>query len=72
MKNTHSSTRRTLLSLTGLAAFLLPAVFSRNAKATSRDKAVIKQPSSASDQAFINRAFDMRDEAANIGDQAYG
>lgn len=32
----------------------------------------IEQPSSASDQVFINRAFEMRREAIENGDQGYG
>ena len=49
-----------------------PAIFSRAANAAAADNAQIKQPAQASDEAFIDRAFTMRDEAISIGDQAFG
>lgn len=70
MKKPYSSTRRMLLSFTGLAALLLPAILTR--KANASDKGAIQQPASRNDLAFINQAFEMRDQAVNIGDQAYG
>ena len=72
MNKKHFSSRRALLGLTGLAALLLPVVFSRHAKAVTKDFSEIKQPPNANDQAFVDRAFEMRDEAINSGDQAYG
>ena len=70
MKKAYSSTRRLVLSFTGLTALLLPAILTRNANAS--DKSGIQQPASGNDQTFMHRAFEMRDQAVNTGDQAYG
>ena len=70
VKNRFTSTRRQLLKLGGLSAVLPTAVLLPEVSAA--DIIEIMQPTEASDQAFIKRAFDMRDEASRTGDQAYG
>ena len=70
VKNRFISNRRKLLKLGGLSAVLPATVLLRDASAG--DMPEILQPKQASDLAFVKRAFDMRDEASRIGDQAYG
>ena len=45
---------------------------SHSTKAQANEKPAIIQPQTASDAAFIRRAFDMRQRAVDLGDQAYG
>ena len=54
------------------AIMLLPAFFSRRASAAASGFAEIDQPEKPADAAFIERAFEMRQQAVEIGDQAYG
>src|SRR5210317_1723647 len=54
------------------AIMLLPAFFSRRASAATSGFAAIDQPEKPADAAFIERAFEMRQQAVEIGDQAYG
>ena len=66
----QACTRRRML---GAAAFAWSAVVGfgvKDAAATKLDE--IRQPDVASPEAFISRAFAMRDLAAELGDQAYG
>lgn len=72
MDKMTSSKRRAFLNLTGLAGLLLPFLALQKAKATTVKPADIEQPPGRDDQAFIRRAFEMRDKAVSLGDQAYG
>ncbi len=60
------------MSLAGIAALIFPVFASRSSHAASSNLETIHQPSSKTDQAFIDRAFEKRREARSIGDQAYG
>jgi tRNA(Arg) A34 adenosine deaminase TadA len=71
MKNKHSTTRRALLSLAGVVA-LFPGFGSRRGYAAQTRSDNIDQPSRKNDQSFIDRAFEMRRQAIEIGDQGYG
>jgi tRNA(Arg) A34 adenosine deaminase TadA len=61
--------RRRLLAT---VAILLPVFSSRRVLAAVAESPAVKQPDNPGDQAFIGRAFEMRQQAQDIGDQAYG
>lgn len=67
-----SQSKRKLLGLTGIAALTLPAIWIRRVQADHNHLAAINQPSVSSDLAFIERAFEMRQKAIELGDQGYG
>ncbi len=71
MKKHHQTTRRVLLGLTGYAVLVFPGILSRHAYA-SNSREDIEQPSDKSDKSFIDKAFQMRDQAITLGDQGYG
>ncbi len=64
--------RRALLGAVGWGAFVLPAFWNRRATSHSLQSEPIVQPPKADAEAFIARAFEMRRQAENSGDQAYG
>ena len=64
--------RRWLLSTLGVAAVLAPSLRATARSAMPQAAEEIAQPGSASDKAFIRRAFEMRRIATEHGDQAYG
>ncbi len=72
MKNNHFTTRRSLLGLAGIVALVFPGLGSRRGYAASTRPDNIDQPSGRSDRSFIQRAFEMRRQAIDIGDQGYG
>ena len=72
MKNNHFTTRRTLLSLAGAVALVFQAFGSRRVYAAQTSSDNIDQPSKRNDQSFIERAFEMRRQAVETGDQGYG
>jgi len=72
MKNNYFTTRRTLISLAGVVALVIPVIRSRRGYAASTRSDNIDQPSGRSDRSFIGRAFEMRRQAIEIGDQGYG
>ena len=72
MRNNYFTTRRALLSLAGVVALVIPVIRSRRGYAASTRSDNIDQPSGRSDQSFIGRAFEMRRQAIEIGDQGYG
>ena len=72
MKNNYFTTRRALLSLAGVVALVIPVIRSRRGYAASTRSDNIDQPSGRSDRSFIGRAFEMRRQAIEIGDQGYG
>ena len=72
VKKIPLNTRRKLFSLAGFAGLLIPVFASRSSHAAGSKPETIHQPSSKTDQDFIDRAFKMQREARNIGDQAYG
>ena len=51
---------------------MLPVLSSRKAQAAVVESADVVQPENPGDQAFVGRAFEMRQQAREIGDQAYG
>jgi tRNA(Arg) A34 adenosine deaminase TadA len=51
---------------------MLPVLSSRRAQAAVAEPADVVQPDDPGDQAFIRRAFEMRQQALELGDQAYG
>ena len=51
---------------------LLPVLSGRRAQAAVAESADVLQPDNPGDQAFIRRAFAMRQQAIETGDQAYG
>ena len=51
---------------------MLPALSSHKAQAAVVESADVVQPDNPGDQAFVGRAFEMRQQAREIGDQAYG
>ena len=57
--------------LTG-SAFLIAGLGSGTAVMGQSDEAPIQQPASPGDEAFMTRAFEMRQAAMDKGDQAYG
>ena len=72
MNNNHFTTRRALLSLAGVVTLVFAVIRSRRGYAASTRSDKIDQPSGRSDQSFIERAFEMRRQAIDIGDQGYG
>ena len=72
MTNNLSVSRRALLGLAGMAAFVLPAFLARRGAASGSEISGIDQPTETTDRAFITRAFEMRRKATDIGDQGYG
>jgi len=72
MRNNYFTTRRALLSLAGVVALVIPVIRSRRGYAASTRSDNIDQPSGRSDRSFIGRAFEMRRQAIEIGDQGYG
>ena len=60
--------RRSILLGAGVGAFSLAGSTSARAQADS----AIVQPANASEDAFLARAFEMRDKATELGDQGYG
>jgi tRNA(Arg) A34 adenosine deaminase TadA len=72
MKNKHSSTRRALLNRAGLVALVFTGFGSRRGYAAQTRSDNIDQPSKRNDRSFIERAFEMRRQAIDSGDQGYG
>jgi len=72
MKNNYFTTRRALISLAGVIALVIPVIRSRRGHAASTRSDNIEQPSDRSDRSFIERAFEMRRQAIEFGDQGYG
>ena len=64
--------RRALLAFAGVATAVLPQLRSRHARASTHAVRDIIQPDRASPAAFIERAFALRQQAVDSGDQAYG
>ena len=60
--------RRSILLGAGVGAFSLAGSTSAR---TQADSAIV-QPANASEDAFLARAFEMRDKATELGDQGYG
>ena len=69
MPQTFAANRRRLLAL---MALMLPAISSRDASAAEKNSPVVEQPDNPGEQAFMVRAFEMRQLALEMGDQAYG
>ena len=67
-----STSRRALLGLAGVAAFVFPAFLARRGSASGSELSGIDQPTETTDKSFIERAFAMRRKAIDIGDQCYG
>ena len=72
MQGDPSQSKRRLLGLTGILALVLPAIWSRRGLADQIQLPSIDQPPVSSDQSFIERAFEMRQKAIELGDQGYG
>ena len=51
---------------------MLPVLSSRRTQAAVMEPADVVQPDDPGAQAFIKRAFEMRQQALELGDQAYG
>ncbi len=66
------SPRRVFLLAAGSAALWLGAHRGTPARAKAVGEDPIPQPAAPNDAAFIERAFEMRDLAMDLGDQAYG
>jgi tRNA(Arg) A34 adenosine deaminase TadA len=64
--------RRTLLRMAGFGALLLPQFLPRHARAKDHVVGAIAQPDRPGPRAFIDRAFEMRRQAEEDGDQSYG
>ena len=64
--------RRGLLTIAGLGAFLLGCNSPALGEATKIGAGPILQPANPTEEAFIDRAFEMRQVAVDCGDQAYG
>ncbi len=64
-----SLSRRTMV---GAVAVALPLLHARDARADSAAGGDIAQPAHATPEAFIDRAFALRQQAVDSGDQAYG
>ncbi len=64
--------RRAVLALSGLGAMALPQLWSGNARSENYETGAIDQPDQPGPSAFINRAFEMRRQAEEDGDQSYG
>ena len=72
MNEDHRAKRRKLTNIAGLTACLLPAIALGDTKTVKSDLQDIPQPADLGDSVFIDRAFNMRRKAVDIGDQAYG
>ena len=66
------SSRRALLGLAGAFAAVLVQTRTRAAQAKTTAAGDIEQPARAAPQAYIERAFELRRQAVESGDQAYG
>jgi len=64
--------RRVLLGVAGFSALLQPQFWPRHAQAKRHDMGAIAQPGQPGPRAFIDRAFEMRRQAEEDGDQSYG
>jgi len=64
--------RRTLLRMAGLGALLLPQFWPKHAQAKDQTVGEIAQPDQPGPRTFIARAFEMRQQAEEQGDQPYG
>ena len=60
------------MSLAGIVALAIPVFTLRRSHAANTNLNAIVQPSNKNDQSFIDRAFEMRNQAVKIGDQGYG
>ncbi len=60
------------MGLTGIVALIIPGLLLRRSHAANNSLNPIVQPANKNDQAFVDRAFEMRRQAVKIGDQAYG
>jgi tRNA(Arg) A34 adenosine deaminase TadA len=69
MAQKFAASRRRLL--TGLLV-VLPVSLCRRGSAAAAELPDVEQPDNPGDEAFIGRAFEMRNRAVEIGDQAYG
>jgi tRNA(Arg) A34 adenosine deaminase TadA len=58
------------MSATAVIATALPLLRARPAHANTADEII--QPTRATPEAYIERAFELRDQAVDSGDQAYG
>ena len=64
--------RRTLLRMAGILALVMPGFGPRHAQAKAQVAGDIAQPDRPGPRAFIDRAFEMRRQAEEQGDQSYG
>ena len=64
--------RRVFLAASGTAALLLGTQRPNSANAKTTNVDPVPQPPNPSASAFIERAFEMRQKAIELGDQAYG
>ena len=64
--------RRALLAFAGTVTAALPQLRMRNAQANTQAITQIIQPDRAAPEAYIERAFELRRQAVDSGDQAYG
>lgn len=75
-KKTHQSrpnvARRGLIAAAAVALISPHPRWSAHALADQNDENVIRQPAAAGTDAFMRRAFEMRQIAVDKGDQAYG
>lgn len=67
-----SLSRRALITFAGAVTAALPQLRARSAQANSHAIAEIVQPDHVGPEAFIERAFELRRQAVDSGDQAYG
>ena len=67
-----SLSRRALITFAGAVTAALPQLRARSAQANSHAIAEIVQPDHVAPEAFIERAFELRRQAVDSGDQAYG
>ena len=64
--------RRALLGSAGVFAAVLVQTRTRAAQAKTTAAGDIEQPARAAPKAYIERAFELRRQAVETGDQAYG
>jgi tRNA(Arg) A34 adenosine deaminase TadA len=69
---TDARKRQFLLAGAGFAALTGWVTQGTSALAGQQDETEITQPASASNSTFIHRAFEMRQKAIDLGDQAFG
>lgn len=72
MKYYTSTYRRLLLSVAGYTILTVSEIIPPRVFAAMNDIKPIEQPSDVSDKVFIDRAFEMRRQAIENGDQGYG